>query len=67
MKRLPATKPVRSRLLDLHDVADVLQVSHDTVDRLLRSGALPFIRLPGRARRVRPEDLEAAIERWKVS
>ena len=67
MKRSPANKSARRRLHDLHDVAEVLQVSRDTVDRMLRAGKLPFIRLPGGRRRVVPEDLEAAIESWKVS
>jgi excisionase family DNA binding protein len=65
----PANKPAPRRLLDLHDVADVLHVSRDTVDRMLRAGRLKFVRLPGPGgrRRVVPEDLEAAIESWKVS
>ncbi len=67
MKRSRANQPARRRLHDLHDVADVLHVSRDTVDRMLRAGKLPFIRLPGGRRRVVPEDLEAAIETWKVS
>ena len=66
MKNPAANKPAR-RLLDLHDIADVLHVSVDSVDRLLRAGRLPFVRLPSGRRRVAPEDLERAIENWKVS
>jgi excisionase family DNA binding protein len=58
-------KPAR-RLLDLHTVADELSCSFDSVDRLLRSGKLPFVRLPSGRRRVVREDLDAAIERWRV-
>ena len=67
MKNTAANKPTRRRLYDLHDVADVLNCSVDTVDRMLRAGRLPFVRVPpsGR-RRVIPEDLDAAIERWRV-
>ncbi len=67
MKRSPAQKPTRRRLLDLHEVGEVLHLSADSVDRMLRAGTLKFIRLPGGRRRVVPEDLEAAIESWKVS
>lgn len=67
MKSSAANKPARRRLLDLHDVAEVLHVSVDTVDRLVRAGRLPFVRLPSGRRRVVPEDLERAIESWKVS
>ena len=60
-----ANKPTR-RLLDLHAVAGELSCSRDTVDRMLRAGRLAFVKLPGGHRRVCPEDLEAAIETWKV-
>lgn len=67
MKNPAANKPTPRRLLDLHEVADELSCSVDTVDRMLRRGDLPFISLPGgRRRRVAREDLDAAIERWKV-
>ena len=62
--RSPAVN--NKRLLDLHAVAERLSVSRDSVDRLLRNGKLPFIRLPGGRRRVTPEDLERAIENWRV-
>jgi excisionase family DNA binding protein len=59
-------KPPR-RLLDLHAVAEELSCSFDSVDRLLRGGKLPFVRLPSGRRRVTREDLDAAIERWRVA
>lgn len=43
------TRPRRSgrgRLLDLHAVAEELGVSFDSIDRILRAGSLPFVRLP---------------------
>ena len=55
----------RGRLLDLHAVAEELGCSFDTVDRFIRAGRLPFIRLPSGRRRVAREDLDAAIETWK--
>ena len=66
MKRSAANKPARRRLLDLHAVADELSCSRDTVDRMLRAGQLRFVRLPGGKRRVAAEDLDAAIESWRV-
>lgn len=65
MKNSAGNKPAR-RLHDLRDVADVLNCSVDSVDRMLRRGVLPFVRFPSGRRRVRPEDLDAAIENWKV-
>jgi excisionase family DNA binding protein len=61
----PRPTPAR-RLLNLHDVANELDVSFDTVDRFLRAGRLPFIRLPSGRRRVLREDLDRAIEDWKA-
>ena len=66
MKSPAANKPTR-RLLDLHAVADELSCSVDTVDRMLRRGELRFYRMPGgRRRRVAREDLDAAIQSWRV-
>ena len=56
----------RGRLLDLHAVAEEFGCSFDTVDRLLRHGELSFARLPSGRRRVERDDLDAAIEHWKV-
>jgi excisionase family DNA binding protein len=64
--KTPAGKKPTRRLLDLHAVAEELSCSFDTVDRMLRSGACTFVRLPSGRRRVAREDLDAAIERWKV-
>jgi excisionase family DNA binding protein len=61
-----AALPAR-RLLDLHAVADELGCSFYTVDRLLRNGRLSFVRMPSGRRRVRREDLDAAIQQWMVA
>jgi len=66
MKSPAGNKPTRRCLLDLHDVADELSLSRDTIDRMLKRGAMPFIRLPGGRRRVLRSDLEALIVSWKV-
>ena len=66
MKRSAANKPARRRLLDLDSVAEELSCSRDTVDRMLRRGDLAFIKMPGGRRRVTPEDLDAAIQTWRV-
>ena len=56
----------RGRLLDLHAVAEELGCSFDTVDRFIRAGSLPVVRLPSGRRRVAREDLDAAIAAWKT-
>ncbi len=56
----------RGRLLDLHAVAEELACSFDSVDRYIRAGKLPFVRLPSGRRRVAREDLDRAIETWKA-
>jgi excisionase family DNA binding protein len=54
------------RLINLHDVATELDVSFDTVDRFIRAGKLPVVRLPSGRRRVAREDLDRVIEDWKA-
>lgn len=58
-------RPAR-KLLKLRDVANELDVSYDTVDRYVRAGRLPVVRLPSGRRRVAREDLDHAIAEWKV-
>jgi excisionase family DNA binding protein len=54
---------VQSQLLArIPQVAAMLDVSADTVKRLIRSGELPTVKVAG-ARRVRCSDLEAYVER----
>jgi excisionase family DNA binding protein len=65
MAALTPTRPARQRLLDLRAVADELACSVDTVDRFIRAGFLPVVRLPSGRRRVAREDLDRAIEEWK--
>jgi excisionase family DNA binding protein len=54
------------KLLNLHSVAAELGVSFDTVDRFIRAGKLPVVRLPSGRRRVARKDLDRAIEEWKA-
>jgi excisionase family DNA binding protein len=53
-------------MLDVRALAEELGIGHDSADRLLREGRLPYVRLPGGRRRVLREDLEAALASWKV-
>jgi excisionase family DNA binding protein len=53
---------VRPALLTVNDVARTLVVSRDTVDRLVRSGALPTVRVGDRLR-FRPEQIDRYLER----
>ena len=50
------------RLLTARQVADLLDVSAETVLRWTRRGDIPAIRLPGGAIRFRPEDFDAWLE-----
>jgi excisionase family DNA binding protein len=58
-------RPAR-RLFKLTTVAETLDCSIDTVDRFIRAGTLPVVRLPSGRRRVTEEDLNRAIEDWKA-
>ena len=49
------------RLLTVREVAETTRVSTMTVYRLIRSGALPAIRV-GKHFRIRPRELEAYLE-----
>lgn len=49
------------RLLTVHEVADLFQVSSRTVFRWMERGWLPAIRV-GNITRIRPEDLEAFFD-----
>lgn len=52
----------QDQLLTLRQVAGRLQVSMSTIHRRIKAGELPTVRI-GRSLRVRPEDLDAYIER----
>jgi excisionase family DNA binding protein len=53
-----------SALLTLDDVAEHLQVSRRTVERLIAAGELAATRI-GAATRVHPDDLRAFVERLR--
>lgn len=50
------------RLLTAREVAEILNVSPETVLRWTRAGELPAIRLPGGALRYREDAIEAWLE-----
>lgn len=53
------------RLLKVSEVCDRLNLSSPYVYELMNRGELPYVRF-GKARRVKPADLEALIERSTV-
>jgi excisionase family DNA binding protein len=55
-------RTARAPLLTAAEVAEILHISLRSVRRLVAEGKLPIVRI-GRAVRVRPEALEAMIER----
>lgn len=56
----------RRRLIKLATVAETLDCSIDTVDRFVRQGVLPVVRLPSGRRRVDRDDLDRVIAEWKA-
>lgn len=54
------------KLLNLHSVAAELGCSVDTVDRFIRAGKLPVVRLPSGRRRIDRTDLDRTIADWKT-
>lgn len=56
----------RSQLFKLTTVADRLDCSLDTLDRYIKAGKLPIVRLPSGRRRIAADDLDRAIEGWKA-
>jgi excisionase family DNA binding protein len=56
-----------SRLLEVHEVAYLLKVSHETVLRFIRKGQLIAVRLGTRSWRVKQSDLDAYIDAQRVA
>jgi excisionase family DNA binding protein len=56
-----------TQLLTIHELADHLSVSTRTVDRYVRRGQIPFVRLPGRSLRFRADAVEEWITRRTVT
>jgi excisionase family DNA binding protein len=55
--------PMEARFLQLHDVAEILNVSDSQVYHMVRSGELPAIKIGGRGQwRVERSRLETYIE-----
>jgi excisionase family DNA binding protein len=57
---LPDASPVQPRLLDYQEAAAVLAISQSTLKRLVRSGALPAVRVASMPR-IRLSDLDAYV------
>ena len=55
----------KHRLINLRSVAAALDCSIDSVDRYIRAGKLPVVRLPSGRRRIDQEDLDRLIESWR--
>ena len=56
-------KTTRERLLDVDEVAEVLQVSPTTVRRRVMEGSLPAVRLSSQCLRFRESDIRRYIAR----
>jgi excisionase family DNA binding protein len=56
----------KRQLIKLTTVAERLDCSLDSVDRYIRAGKLPVVRLPSGRRRVDQEELDRLIEDWKA-
>ncbi len=54
-----------TRLLRVRDVAELLDVSSETVLRRIRAGQLPAIRIATNALRVREDELDAWLEQHR--
>ncbi len=65
-KRPQDPAPPRRRAYKLTAIAEALDVSFATVDRLVRAGKLPVFRLPSGVRRVADEDFDRVLEEWKA-
>ena len=57
----------KRRLIKLTTVAERLDCSIDTIDRFIRAGKLPVVRLPSGRRRISEEDLERVIDDWTAA
>lgn len=57
----------KRRLLKPRDVAARLSISTDTLDRFIRRGVVPVIKLPSRQRRIDEAVLDQVIADWKAA
>ena len=61
------SEPVRPTLLSVRAVAERLAVNAKTVRRLVHTGSLPAIRIPGGQLRVAQSDLDALLEAARIA
>jgi putative molybdopterin biosynthesis protein len=54
------------KFLSLTEVGERLEVSIQTVARMIERGELPSVRI-GRRRKIRPRDLESYVERGRTT
>lgn len=54
------------KYLNMTEVAGRLEVSGQTVARMIERGELPSVRI-GRRRKIRPRDLESYVERGRTT
>lgn len=59
-------QPKRRELAKKSTAAKVLDCSIDTIDRLVKTGRLPIVRLPTGGRRIDLADLDRVIDDWKA-
>jgi excisionase family DNA binding protein len=62
-----AAQPKRRELAKISTAAKRLDCSMDTIDRLVKAGRLPIVRLPTGRRRIDLAELDALIEDWAAS
>ena len=66
MASRPQTPAARRRLGRKFDAAEVLQCSVDTIDRYIKAGRIPVVRLPSGRQRVDLDELDRLIDDWKA-
>ena len=59
-----AAEPKRRELAKISTAAKRLDCSMDTIDRLVKAGKLPIVRLPTGRRRIDLAELDALIDDW---
>ena len=53
-------------LLTIEEVMKFMKISRSTVDRLMKTGILPYVKLSPRLIRFRKRDIEELINRFRI-